>query len=316
MEPIETQVAALKAQVQAQAAQISRLNAEFDKLRARLPWVPLETFDLFPKLPPELRYRIWQYSLPAPRVVTIGVKRDQPLPFYTNLVDRGFHFESRAGHKVLVGTPDAFVKLHQMSALESPVLLSVCKESRQLALSDFDICLSTAPSESAVVTPPVSEEEGHYSLQFIIPRCEITSPGFRFRPAYDTVLLKGDHFGIWEILNSAESTELKADNIQSLAIPFETFEEIAFERIGNEAQLFTGLKELIVIAREDDEAGRIGRLTSGISRAEVDIPGEILWGKEEYPDIRFLAVKVMTEAMLVEYVEGSASRKTIHQEKE
>lgn len=58
MEPIETQVAALKAQVQAQAAQISRLNAELDKLRARLPWLPLKTFNLFPKLLPELRNRI------------------------------------------------------------------------------------------------------------------------------------------------------------------------------------------------------------------------------------------------------------------
>jgi hypothetical protein len=77
-----------------------------------------------------------------------------------------------------------------------------------------------------------------------------------------------------------------------------------------EAQLFNGLKEMIVIAREDDEAGRTGLPRSGISRAEVDIPKEILWGKE-----KVLAVKVMTEAMLVEYVEGPASRGTIREEK-
>ncbi|KAH6717462.1 Intradiol ring-cleavage dioxygenase [Leptodontidium sp. MPI-SDFR-AT-0119] len=49
---------ALKAQVQARAAQISRLNAGLDELRARLPWLPLKTFNLFPKLLPELRNRI------------------------------------------------------------------------------------------------------------------------------------------------------------------------------------------------------------------------------------------------------------------
>jgi hypothetical protein len=307
MEPIETQMASLKPQVQAQDAQISQLNAELD-----LPWVPLETFDLFPRLPPELRYRIWNYSLLAPHVITIGVKRG--LPFDTSLVDHS-HFEIRAGHKVLVANSVAFIKLHQISALESPALLSVCRESRQLALSDFDICLSTAPSASAVGTRPASEEEGEggegqYSYRCIVPRFEITSPGFRFRPAYDTVLLKGDPWGVFEFFSNEDSPELKVDNIQSLAIPFHTFDDIAFESMRIEAQLLTGLKELIVIAREDDEAGRIRQLRSGISRAEVDIPQEIPWGEEE-----FLAVKVMTEAILFEYVEGSASRGTIREEK-
>jgi hypothetical protein len=60
------------------------------------------------------------------------------------------------------------------------------------------------------------------------------------------------------------------------------------------------LKELIVIAIEDDNEARIGLLRLGISEAQVDIPEEIRWVKEEYSGIQFPAVKVMTEAMLVE----------------
>ncbi|KAH9206197.1 hypothetical protein DL95DRAFT_488261 [Leptodontidium sp. 2 PMI_412] len=245
MEPIETQVAALKAQVQAQAVQISRLNAELDKLRARLPWLTLERFDLFPKLLPELRNRIWKYSLPAPRLITIGLKDDVPLN--TVDVDRGNGFKRRASHKNLGGSMAAFTKLHEMPALKSPVLLYVCKESRQLALSVFDFCLSTSLDASAVVTRtvwvliqgPLSRENqqrcrilpwlrDQERQQYIVPHNEITSPGFRFRPAYDTIFLKVDDSEIWSILTSAEPTELKADKIQSLAISLTVFKQMPF----------------------------------------------------------------------------------------
>jgi len=153
MEPIETQVADLKCQVQAQATQISRLNAELDKLRARLPWLPLETFDLFPKLPPKLRNRIWKYSLPGPRLITIGLKDDGPLDIVD--VDHGNGFKSHASRKNLGRSTAAFTKLREMPTLKSPVLLYVCKESRQLGLSVFDFCLSTSVDASAIVTRTV-----------------------------------------------------------------------------------------------------------------------------------------------------------------
>ena len=57
---------------------------------------------------------------------------------------------------------------------------------------------------------------------------EITSPGFRFRAVYDIIFLKADDSRIWSILTSAETTELKSDNIQSLAISLVTFEQMPF----------------------------------------------------------------------------------------
>jgi hypothetical protein len=69
---------------------------------------------------------------------------------------------------------------------------------------------------------------------------------------------------------------------------------------------------LIVVAEEDDEALRIQVERAGISMARRGIEDQIRRYKEESPEVRFPAVKVMTEAMLIEYVEGSASRRTIH----
>ncbi len=91
METVEAQIAALKTQLQAHASQISQLHYTVDKLRGRLQLMPLERFELFPKLAPELRNLIWEYSLPAPRLITVGLEDINGLP---NLVyvkrEKGF----------------------------------------------------------------------------------------------------------------------------------------------------------------------------------------------------------------------------------
>jgi hypothetical protein len=81
--------------------------------------------------------------------------------------------------------------------------------------------------------------------QYIVPYDEATSPGFRFRLAYDTIFHKADDSGIWSTLTSAEPTQLKTDNIQSLAIYLGTFEQRPFQLLGYEAPFSSGLKELI-----------------------------------------------------------------------
>jgi hypothetical protein len=67
-------------------------------------------FHLFPKLPPELRRKIWHYGLPGPRVMSFDfVQRSrQSMP----------HFEANYG---------------------PPPLLHVCHESREVALESYEL---------------------------------------------------------------------------------------------------------------------------------------------------------------------------------
>ena len=69
------------------------------------------------------------------------------------------------------------------------------------------------------------------------------------------------------------------------------------------------------VAEEDDEALRIQVKRAGISMAWRGIEAQIRSYRESLEAL-FLAVKVITGAMLVEYVERSANRRAIHQEKE
>lgn len=89
-----------------------------------MPWLPLETFDLFSKLPPELRNRIWKYSLPAPRLITIILENAKPLD--TVNVDRGNGFKDRTKRVDLDGSTTSFTKQHEMSSskkLSAPLRL-------------------------------------------------------------------------------------------------------------------------------------------------------------------------------------------------
>lgn len=72
-----------------------------------------------------------------------------------------------------------------------------------------------------------------------------------------------------------------------------------FRLLGYGDGFFSGLKELIVVVEENDEGELIRR---DISVAPKFIQEQIKDYKQESPDIKFPVVKVMMEAMLVNYV--------------
>lgn len=90
----------------------------------------LETFHLFPKLPPELRTRIWEYALPPGRLVRI---------FYTEIYyPSGTYSDEDLGQTTFTSNTPA------------PALLHACAESRIVALRVYKLCLGTAQSPAAI----------------------------------------------------------------------------------------------------------------------------------------------------------------------
>jgi hypothetical protein len=75
-------------------------------------------FTLFPKLTPELRCKVWQYAIPAGRVVDIVYDEDQ---------DHYFSFHAKI-----------------------PAVLHVCFESREIALKIYDLCFGTKTHATAI----------------------------------------------------------------------------------------------------------------------------------------------------------------------
>jgi hypothetical protein len=68
------------------------------------------------------------------------------------------------------------------------------------------------------------------------------------------------------MLTHARADELETTNIQSLAVGFGCYEQAPFRVLGLDAPFFSGLRELIVVAKEVAEAERI-RVLEGRSLA-------------------------------------------------
>jgi hypothetical protein len=111
--------------------------------------VPLETFDLIPNLPTELRNPIWEFHclhLDSYQSTFVNVFLRQVR------ADRGEDFERRAYYNRFYPTSPAFTKLHEILRPRSLVaLLFACKQSRQMAFRQFDFCFSTSLNEGTIV---------------------------------------------------------------------------------------------------------------------------------------------------------------------
>jgi hypothetical protein len=75
---------------------------------------------------------------------------------------------------------------------------------------------------------------------------------------------------------------------------------MSFRFLGLDAPLFSGLRELIVLAEEDAEAQRIRVPRAGVSLCEERVAGQLARLTAEYPGVRFPVVKVTTEAMFLQ----------------
>lgn len=263
MDVIETQLEVLKVQVQAQlekqAAEIARLNAVIQNLQSKMP------FDLFPKLPSELRIRICSFALCRPRLITVGVNIQSYAPLD---IDRGDQFKSLSFYPNREGNITfAFNKFHEIpESQEHPGLLQVCKESRKLALREqgVEFCLSTSLDPDAIVRTDLRLQGQGQELRGTrrVPIDTATSFGIRFRPALDIIYLKDfipiheSMSTVYNLLRKAEPSELQANNIQHLAIGmdnFKRFAKILLYPTTNRLS-FSGLKQLIVVSGNGDNA--------------------------------------------------------------
>ena len=291
MGSIQAQIAELGRQVAAQARQISRLNKEVRELRARLP---PEIFERFAQLPPQLRRLIWRYALPGPRLIT--VVRENPSPSSGLLyIDRCDGLGSRH-------TP-GFSRLKEQPRGPPPAHFHACRESRRVALESYEFCFGTRISSASLLTeechssPLFPRHAGQPSLPYKppvvrpVPHAERTWAGVLFQPACDTIYLANAGYSIFQMLIHGRADELKTTNIQSLAVDFGCYEQVPFRLLGLDAPFFGGLRELIVVAKEDADAG--------VSRCREAVAAQVARLRAKHSGVEFPVVTVVTLAMLL-----------------
>ncbi|KAL5344251.1 hypothetical protein ACLOAV_010755 [Pseudogymnoascus australis] len=136
---------------------------------------------------------------------------------------------------------------------------------------------------------------------------ELTQKRAYFRPGQDTVYLNSEPNEIVRFLSIARADELETRNIRSLAIPLPCFDTLVHRLLGYEAPFLGGLVELILITNENSEYldFNTGLLVAGgMSFAPQSIEERMRSRQQKDPQMRFPVVKVMTDSMLKEYVEG------------
>jgi len=305
------------AQPAAQARQITQLNKNVDRLRSEVLWKPLTSFDLFSKLPTEIRYEIWRLAMSAPRILTLV--RDPAYHRYESVwIDRGNRLAAQAdlirGSKHMRYTriddgtwreeeySRAFTRFQEYPAADHHALLYVCRESRQVALSAYERCMTTSAAKNLALRL-LNVRDSESEVGITIP--EIFSAGHRFVPALDTVYLK-NRIANWDIclyLSICDPRELDTGKIQSLAVPYIAYYELDM------TVLFKGLKKVIVVASKDD-------VEDGEEREEreaglgicIEAVRAKLADKIKEHECEQLIVMVMTENMLFEYVGGNYNR--------
>lgn len=294
-------------------ATIQQQNIHIDQQHAEVSYQPLRSFHQFPKLLVEIRSMIWRYALPRPRLVRVvspwamdeylGKDRSNSVTLYIDRNDG-------------VGRIDAtgFAQLQEWPTASTHALLSICRESRQIALKTYDFAFSTrarSTSSFVEVTDNNPLTQVHRILgkdnppripliERLVSLVEIARQGIRFQPNHDTIYFLTAGSDVWGILAEARADEFRTANIKSLAIRYGVFEQLAHLLLGFYAPSWSGLRELIVIVAEID--GQTS--TIDISAAPEVIRQQVESYQEKDPQIRFPVVRVMTEAMLVDYIEG------------
>lgn len=276
--------------------------------------LPPPCFNLFPELPFELRHEIWRLALPGPQLLTlIPGKEVQFDPYDTVYIGRanGEYEFSCTFCRWRTKTPSS----------HAHALLHVCKESREVALKAYDFCMSTSISATTEVWsggasyacdwgeeewhrwrrlrerfpsdtswPPVSPIKVAHNL--------ITYPGFPFQPALDTIFVKEVLDGELSRLTFCfKPTELKTDNIQSLALYFDAIDE---NSLSTWLGMFPRLKELILIAFDYDS--QLDTDVWGITSARKHAQEIVKHERKKRPNSWIPSIRLMTETVLAEYV--------------
>ena len=178
-------------------------------------------------------------------------------------------------------------------------LLYACRESRMLALIEYDFCMSTSVPPNAVMKTIASS----YQLRtWTVDHEYVTRPGCPFQPARDTVYIKEIIApGETSVLTYWQPTEIKTNNIRSLALNLWPFGQKEFLSTIL-SSLFPCLEELIIVSSEDDskEVQQDGQLNVLDCRGVVQAHVQNVM--QENPKTWIPLLRVMTEQMLAKYV--------------
>ena len=295
MEAVASELADLKKQLAVQATQISQLNTELGRLQARLPWQPIETFDLFPKLPIELRREIWRFALPGPRLLTLKVpddsKKDDDIYGRVHIDRKG---DGEWDMTCAFGTFEP-----ERPLVDPPALLYVCKESRNVTLMEYEFCMSTfVPPDAVIEASSHTDSPRHW----IVNHDFLTYRGFRFQPARDTVYIKEYVWTVPSNLAFCRPTEIKTDNIRFLALTVSSFLYGEGSLSTWLSLLFNSLEELILIAWDDDSEEVQGYGDLSVTEGRKAVQAYVQKEMQERPNTRIPILRVMTEKLLAKYV--------------
>jgi len=276
----QEEIAQLKTRLQTKEKEMQRLR------RGILQ--PLEVFYLFPQLPPEIRNRIWQLTIPPPRIIPVGLKPATPgFDSQRNrfCIDRN----DGAGKVSAIG----FCQLHEYNALVPeassrtcrpplPAIAHTCQESRQLIIHMYNNCFGTCLAPTTIIhARSFLSDLSTDPIPYIVPHRLVTRPGVRFRPQYDIVYLisRSDTVSVWDVLQAARTDELDTGNVQRLIIDIKGFEQL-IARLERPNSFFPRLSLLFVTACERNPSKHFpslkeieDRARQAIAKYRIQVPG-------------------------------------------
>jgi hypothetical protein len=106
------------------------------RTRRSSPGSRVEGFHLFPKLPAEIKLKIWKLSLPGPRAITIRPGKHSYIT--TNIVGG------------ILPNPNVYDVYNDKAVTKTPALLQVNRESREVALKSYRPIFRCQPNDSIV----------------------------------------------------------------------------------------------------------------------------------------------------------------------
>jgi hypothetical protein len=143
-----------------------------------------------------------------------------------------------------------------------------------------------------------------------VDRHDFVYNGFCFQPARDTVHIRdptdedlGE--GTTSFLACCKLSELKTDNIQSLALDFNAFNEKSLSTFI--PLMLPGLRELIIVAYWE-ERHDVGVEGASVTAIRKRVQGIIQKEKQERPETRIPPILVIKEKALADYVSGKYDR--------
>jgi hypothetical protein len=196
---------------------------------------PLKVFHLYPQLPPEIRNRRYQLTIPPPRIIPVSFKPATPgldskrIKIYIDIND--------GLGKV---SPIDFHQLHEYNDLvpeassrtcrpPRPAIAHACQESRRLIIHMYNTCFHTCLAPTTIIhARSFLGDLTKDPAPWIVPHRLATWPGVRFRPQYDVIYLisRSDTVSVWDVLQAARMDKLDTGNFQRLLIDIKGFEQL------------------------------------------------------------------------------------------